>query len=46
MKRFSGKKGGSSATASWSSIEHWAIALSGLALLLSGLFEMPMANRY
>lgn len=27
-------------------IEHWAIALSGLALLLSGLFELPMAARY
>jgi len=27
-------------------IEHWAIALSGLALVLSGMFEMPMANRY
>jgi len=26
--------------------EHWAIALSGLALVLSGMFEMPMANRY
>jgi len=27
-------------------IEHWAIALSGLALVLSGMFEMPMAGRY
>lgn len=27
-------------------IEHWGIALSGLVLLLSGLFELPMANRY
>ena len=27
-------------------VEHWAIALSGLALVLSGMFEMPMANRY
>lgn len=26
--------------------EHWAIALSGLLLLLSGLFELPMAARY
>ncbi len=26
--------------------EHWAIAISGLALVLSGMFEMPMANRY
>lgn len=26
--------------------EHWVIALSGLALVLSGMFEMPMANRY
>jgi cytochrome b subunit of formate dehydrogenase len=26
--------------------EHWAIALSGLALVLSGMFEMPMASRY
>jgi cytochrome b subunit of formate dehydrogenase len=26
--------------------EHWAIALSGLVLVLSGMFEMPMANRY
>lgn len=27
-------------------IEHWAIALSGLVLFVSGMFEMPMANRY
>ena len=27
-------------------IEHWAIALSGLALLVSGFFQMPTANRY
>jgi len=27
-------------------VEHWAIALSGLLLLLSGLFELPMASRY
>ena len=26
--------------------EHWAIALSGLVLLLSGMFELPMAARY
>ena len=26
--------------------EHWTIALSGLLLLLSGLFELPMAARY
>jgi cytochrome b subunit of formate dehydrogenase len=26
--------------------EHWAIALSGLLLVLSGLFELPMAARY
>ena len=26
--------------------EHWALALSGLALLLSGMFELPMAARY
>jgi cytochrome b subunit of formate dehydrogenase len=26
--------------------EHWLIAISGLALLLSGLFELPMAARY
>lgn len=25
---------------------HWAIAISGLLLLLSGLFELPMAARY
>jgi cytochrome b subunit of formate dehydrogenase len=27
-------------------IEHWAIALSGLALIVSGFFQMPTANRY
>ena len=27
-------------------IEHWAIALSGLLLVLSGFFQMPTANRY
>ncbi len=27
-------------------IEHWAIALSGLVLFVSGMFELPMANRY
>jgi cytochrome b subunit of formate dehydrogenase len=27
-------------------VEHWAVALSGLALVLSGMFEMPLANRY
>ena len=26
--------------------EHWAVALSGLALLMSGMFQLPMANRY
>lgn len=26
--------------------EHWALALSGLVLLLSGLFELPLAARY
>lgn len=26
--------------------EHWALALSGLVLLFSGLFELPMAARY
>lgn len=26
--------------------EHWAIAISGLVLLLSGMFELPMAARY
>ncbi|NLN59161.1 MAG: cytochrome b/b6 domain-containing protein [Deltaproteobacteria bacterium] len=26
--------------------EHWVIALSGLALVLSGLFQRPVANRY
>jgi cytochrome b subunit of formate dehydrogenase len=27
-------------------VEHWAIAISGLLLLVSGIFELPMANRY
>jgi cytochrome b subunit of formate dehydrogenase len=27
-------------------IEHWAIALSGLVLLLTGIFELPIAKRY
>jgi cytochrome b subunit of formate dehydrogenase len=27
-------------------VEHWAIALSGLLLLITGIFELPMANRY
>lgn len=27
-------------------VEHWAIALSGLALLVSGLFQLPIATRY
>lgn len=27
-------------------VEHWAIALSGLALVLTGFFQMPTANRY
>lgn len=27
-------------------IEHWAIAVSGLILLLTGIFELPMAKRY
>jgi cytochrome b subunit of formate dehydrogenase len=27
-------------------IEHWAIALSGLVLLLTGIFELPVAKRY
>ncbi|MEN6468061.1 MAG: cytochrome b/b6 domain-containing protein [Smithella sp.] len=27
-------------------IEHWAIALSGLILLLTGIFELPVAKRY
>ncbi|MDI9569518.1 MAG: cytochrome b/b6 domain-containing protein [Pseudomonadota bacterium] len=26
--------------------EHWAIAISGLILLVTGLFELPLANRY
>jgi len=27
-------------------MEHWALAISGLLLLLSGMFELPMAKRY
>ncbi|PKN06481.1 MAG: hypothetical protein CVU72_04250 [Deltaproteobacteria bacterium HGW-Deltaproteobacteria-7] len=27
-------------------LEHWAIALSGLILLLTGIFELPVAKRY
>lgn len=27
-------------------VQHWAIALSALVLLLSGMFELPMAARY
>jgi cytochrome b subunit of formate dehydrogenase len=27
-------------------IEHWTIAVSGLVLLFSGMFELPMAKRY
>lgn len=27
-------------------IEHWAIAVSGLVLFLSGLFQMPLSKRY
>jgi cytochrome b subunit of formate dehydrogenase len=27
-------------------IEHWAVALSGLILLLTGIFELPVAKRY
>ncbi len=27
-------------------MEHWSIALSGLVLLLTGMFQMPMAGRY
>lgn len=27
-------------------IEHWAIALSGLVLFLTGMFELPMSKRY
>ena len=26
--------------------EHWAVALSGLALLASGMFQLPMGSRY
>ncbi|HOK07547.1 MAG TPA: cytochrome b/b6 domain-containing protein [Syntrophales bacterium] len=27
-------------------VEHWAVALSGLVLLVTGLFELPLAKRY
>ena len=27
-------------------VEHWTIALSGLLLLVTGIFELPLANRY
>ena len=27
-------------------MEHWAIAISGLILLLTGIFELPVAKRY
>ncbi|MBN1381506.1 MAG: cytochrome b/b6 domain-containing protein [Deltaproteobacteria bacterium] len=27
-------------------LEHWAIALSGFVLIITGLFQMPLANRY
>jgi len=27
-------------------IEHWAVALSGLALVFTGIFELPIAKRY
>ncbi len=27
-------------------IEHWAIAISGLILLITGIFELPVAKRY
>ncbi len=27
-------------------IEHWAIAISGLVLLFTGIFELPVAKRY
>lgn len=27
-------------------MEHWSIALSGLVLFLTGMFQMPMAGRY
>jgi len=27
-------------------MEHWAIAISGLVLLLTGIFELPVAKRY
>ena len=27
-------------------IEHWAVAVSGLILLLTGIFELPVGKRY
>lgn len=27
-------------------VEHWAIALSGLTLVITGIFELPIAGRY
>ena len=27
-------------------IEHWAIAISGLVLLFTGIFELPVGKRY
>lgn len=27
-------------------MEHWAIAISGLVLLFTGIFELPVAKRY
>jgi len=27
-------------------VEHWAVAVSGLVLLLTGIFELPVAKRY
>jgi cytochrome b subunit of formate dehydrogenase len=27
-------------------IEHWTVALSGIILIVTGLFEMPIAKRY
>ena len=27
-------------------VEHWAIAISGLLLLVTGIFELPVAKRY
>ncbi|MHB8765406.1 MAG: hypothetical protein ACYDA8_13885, partial [Deferrisomatales bacterium] len=30
----------------WTLVEHWAVALSGLALLFTGFGQMPMYSRY